>query len=99
MAIAVGTGLGSGHESRQHCEGSRPRADKLLIKPRRVGQVGAGSREEQVKRKAHPQAASVLESHPGLPTLTLPNQPSRAIPRLTVFSFVPRCQGECGSQK
>src|SRR5215207_8302138 len=28
---------------RQHCEGSRPRTDRLLIKPRRVGQAGAGS--------------------------------------------------------
>src|SRR5690348_10789120 len=41
--IVVGTGLGRGHLSRQHCEGSRPQTDKLLIKPRRVGQVGVGS--------------------------------------------------------
>src|SRR5215831_13271029 len=42
--IVVGTGLGRGHLSRQHCEGSRPQTDKLLIKPRRVGQAGVGSR-------------------------------------------------------
>ena len=34
-----------------------------------------------------------------LPTPAWPNLPSRAIPTLTVFSLVPRCQGLCGSQK
>jgi hypothetical protein len=40
--ILDGIGPGRGHLSRQHCEGSRLKADKLLIKLRRVGQVGGG---------------------------------------------------------
>ncbi len=97
--MAVGAGLGEGHLSRQHCEGSRPKTDKLLIKPRRVGQVGAGNPGEQVKRKAHPEVASILEGHSEAADTTLPNQPSRAASTLTVFSLLPRCHGLAGSQK
>lgn len=43
LAIAVGAGLGQAQPSRQHCDESRPKTDKLLIKPRRMGQVGAGN--------------------------------------------------------
>ena len=64
-----------------------------------MGQAGAGSREGQVKRKAHPKAASILESHLALPAPTLPDRPSRAVPTLTVFSFDGRCQGLAFSQK
>src|SRR5438270_595716 len=64
----VGTGLGRGHWSRQHCEGSRPEADKLLIKPRQVGQAGAGNPRDRSNERHARRTASILESHPALPT-------------------------------
>src|SRR5664279_5059902 len=62
-AIAVGTGLGEGHLSRQHCEGSRQQADKLLIKPRRVGQVGAGSTRDRSNER-HAQSGQYSRESP-----------------------------------
>jgi hypothetical protein len=98
-AIVVGIDLGEGHLSRQHCERSHPRADKLLIKPRRVGQVGAGNTRNGSNAR-HTQRWPVFSRV----TLVLPapawrNHAVRPSYTLTVFSFVPRCQGECGSQK
>ncbi len=68
-ANADGTGLGE-----VTCHGSTVKghtsleADKLLIRPEQVGQAGAGNPKGHVKRKTHPRAASILESHPESPT-------------------------------
>ena len=76
-SIAIGVGLAE-VICRQHCEGSRPKADRLLIKPKRVGQVGAGI-QGTGRTQSTRGMASILESRLLLPA------PAR--------SLLPRCQG------
>jgi len=65
---------------RQHCEGSRPRADRLLIKPRRVGQAGASSSRDRSNARHTQKVASILESRLLLPVSACPNTPDEAPP-------------------
>ena len=44
-------------------------------------------------------AVSILESHLELPAPAWLNSPTEPLSTLTVFSFVPRCQGLARSQK
>ena len=55
--------------------------------------------EGHVQRKAHLQAASILEGRLSLPAPACPVSPDGAPHTLTVFSLLPRCQGLRGSQK
>jgi len=74
-------------------------ADKLLIKPRPVGQVGAGNPRNRSNERHADEAVSILESHLELPAPAWLNSPTEPLSTLTVFSFVPRCHGEWGSAK
>ena len=89
---------GKGHLSRQHCEGSRLKADKLLIKTRPEGQVGVGhSRDVSNARHTRP-ASSVLESHIMWPAPACRTAQSGHHHTHSVLVGA-RCQGACGSQK
>ncbi len=76
-----------------------PEADKFLIKPRQVGQAGAGNPRDRSNERHALQDASILESHPALPTPAWSINPTGPPTTLPVFSLGGRCQGECGSQK
>ena len=72
---------------------------QALIKPRRVGQVGAGNPRNRSNEGHATAAVSIFESHLELPAPAWLNSPTEPASRLTMFSFVPRCQGWCESQK
>src|SRR6476659_10236336 len=80
-------GLDDGHLSRQHCEGSRQTADKLLIKPRQVGQVGVGSPRNRSNARHTEQGGQYSREAPQAADSSLPIRHSGGISRLTVFSY------------
>src|SRR4029077_19923811 len=77
-ANADGTGLGRGRLSRQYCEGCRPKGEKLLMRPRHVGQAGVGSPRDRSNERQAPKDGQYSRESPQAAGTSLTDQPCRA---------------------